>query len=93
MATKEKMVDLKAKPAKISDEHLESLQKIVNKNNNIQFQIGGIEAQKHELLHERAVVQKEILNMQELMSQEYGTFDIDLKDGTINYPKNGESRD
>ena len=93
MATKEKMVDLKAKPAKISDEHLESLQKIVNKNNNIQFQIGGIEAQKHELLHERAVVQKEILNMQELMSQEYGTFDIDLKDGTINYPENGESRD
>ena len=93
MATKEKMVDLKAKPAKISDEHLESLQKIVNKNNSIQFQIGGIEAQKHELLHERAIVQKEILNMQELMSQEYGTFDIDLKDGTINYPENGESRD
>ena len=26
------------------------------------------------------------------LSKKYGTFDVDLKDGTINYPDNGESR-
>lgn len=92
MATKEKIVDLKAKPANISKEHLDSLQKVVNKNNSVQFQIGGLEAQKHELLHERAVIQKEILGMQELMGKEYGTFDINLQDGSINYPEDGEPR-
>ena len=90
---KEKVIDLKAKPTKISDEHLKSLQEVVNRNNATQFQIGGLEAQKHELLHERAQIQHEIIAMQELMSKEYGSFDIDLKDGSIKYPEDGQSRD
>jgi len=93
MATKEKMVDLKAKPAKISDEHLKSLQKIINENNAVQFQVGGLEAQKHELLHQRAQIQQQIIDMQETLGKEYGTFDVDIKDGTINYSEDGEPRD
>tara|TARA_R110002020_G_scaffold40594_4_gene119995 strand:- start:724 stop:1005 length:282 start_codon:yes stop_codon:yes gene_type:complete len=93
MATKEKIVDLKAKPSKVSDEHLKSLQEVVNRNNALQFRIGGLEAQKYELVIEKVRVQHEILSMQELMGKEYGTFDIDLKDGSINYPEDGESRD
>jgi hypothetical protein len=26
------------------------------------------------------------------LNKDYGTFDVDLKDGTINYPEDGESR-
>ena len=39
---KEKMVDLKPKVDKISDEHLKELQEILNITNNIQFKIGQL---------------------------------------------------
>jgi len=84
---KEKMVDLKPKVDKISDEHLKELQKIVNIVNSIQFNIGKIEGQKHSLLHELSLAQKEILDMQDKLSKEYGSFDVNVADGTINRSK------
>ena len=42
---KEKIVDLKPKVDKISDEHLKELQEVVNIINNIQFNIGKLEGQ------------------------------------------------
>jgi len=84
---KEKLVDLKPKVDKISDTHLKEMQEIVNITNNIQFNIGKIEGQKHGLLHELGLSQKKILNLQEALTKEYGSFDINIADGTINYPK------
>tara|TARA_R110001583_G_scaffold30254_1_gene104838 strand:- start:199 stop:471 length:273 start_codon:yes stop_codon:yes gene_type:complete len=87
MGKKEKLVDLKPKMDKISDMHLKEMQEIVNITNNIQFNIGKIEGQKHGLLHELGLSQKKILNLQEALTKEYGSFDINIADGTINYPK------
>tara|TARA_R110000824_G_scaffold398362_1_gene602359 strand:+ start:263 stop:541 length:279 start_codon:yes stop_codon:yes gene_type:complete len=84
---KEKIVDLKPKVDKISDEHLKELQEVVNIINNIQFNIGKLEGQKHSLLHELSVSQKKILDMQSTFSKEYGTHDVNVIDGTINLPK------
>ena len=84
---KEKMVDLKPKVDKISDEHLKELQGIINIVNNIQFNIGKIEGQKHTLLHELGMSQKNIMEMQDKLSKEYGSFDVNITDGTINWPK------
>ena len=84
---KEKMVDLKPKVDKISDEHLKELQGIVNIVNNVQFNIGKIEGQKHNLLHELVLSQNKIMEMQGKLSKEYGSFDVNIKDGTINWPK------
>ena len=84
---KEKMVDLKPKVDKISDEHLKELQGIINIVNNIQFNIGKIEGQKHTLLHELGMSQKNIMEMQGKLSKEYGSFDVNITDGTINWPK------
>ena len=84
---KEKMVDLKPKADKISDEHLKELQEILNMTNNIQFKIGQLEGQKHTLLHELGITQKKIIEMQDKLSKEYGTFDINVTDGTINRKK------
>ena len=84
---KEKMVDLKPKVDKISDEHLKKLQEIVNIVNNLQFNIGKIEVQKHNLLHELVISQKNIIEMQDKLSKEYGSFDVNITDGTINWPK------
>ena len=85
MANKEKVVDLKPKAEKISEEHLKELQKIVNNINGIQFNIGKIEAQKHGLLHDLAVKQNGITSMQDTLVKEYGSFDVNLNDGTINW--------
>ena len=87
MGKKEEMVDLKPKVDKISSEHLKELQEIVNIVNNIQFNIGKIEGQKHTLLHELVLSQNKIIDMQDKLSKEYGTFDINVTDGTINWPK------
>ena len=91
-ATKEKMVDLAPKAEKITEEQLQVLQQVVNDNNAIQFKVGALEAQKHELMHQQAGIQTKIVELQDTFSKEYGTFDIDLQDGSINYPENGESR-
>jgi len=87
MGKKEELVDLKPKVDKISDEHLKELQGIVNIINNVQFNVGKIEMQKHNLLHELAISQKKIVEMQDKLSKEYGSFDVNITDGTINWPK------
>ena len=87
MGKKEKLVDLKPKVDKISSEHLKEMQEIVNVINNMQFQIGQLEGQKHGLLHELGLSQKKILELQDVFSKEYGSNDINIADGTINWPK------
>ena len=87
MTKKEKLVDLKPKVDKISDEHLKELQGVLNITNNLQFNIGKLEGQKHSLLHELSVTQKKVIEMQDKFSKEYGTFDINIIDGTINRKK------
>tara|TARA_R100000654_G_scaffold20616_1_gene41609 strand:+ start:1018 stop:1287 length:270 start_codon:yes stop_codon:yes gene_type:complete len=85
---KEKIVDLKPKVEKISDEHLKQLQEVINVVNNLQFKIGQLEGQKHNLLHELSLSQKKIIDMQDIFSKEYGTFDVNVTDGTINRKEN-----
>tara|TARA_R100000700_G_C3151647_1_gene130134 strand:- start:89 stop:358 length:270 start_codon:yes stop_codon:yes gene_type:complete len=84
---KEKVVDLKPKVDKISDKHLEELQGILNITNNLQYNIGKLEGQKHNLLHELSITQKRIIDMQDMLSKEYGTYDVNIADGTINRKK------
>ena len=85
MGKKEKVVDLKPKVDKISDEHLKELQEIINVINNLQFKIGQLEGQKHNLLHELGLGQKNVVDMQDKLSKEYGTFDVNIADGKINW--------
>ena len=87
MGKKEKVIDLKPKVDKVSDKHLSDLQKVVNTINSIQFNIGKIESQKHQLLHRLDEAQKGVKTMQDVLVKEYGTFDVNLDDGTINWPK------
>ena len=84
---KEKVVDLKPKVDKISDKHLKELQGILNITNNLQYNIGKLEGQKHNLLHELSITQKRIIDMQDMLSKEYGTYDVNIADGTINRKK------
>tara|TARA_R110000824_G_scaffold126269_1_gene285742 strand:+ start:3735 stop:4016 length:282 start_codon:yes stop_codon:yes gene_type:complete len=92
MGKVKEMVDLKPKAEKITGEQLKQLQAVVNDNNAIQFRVGALEAQKHELIHQQLGVQSKIVELQNTFSKEYGTFDVDLQDGSINYPEDGKPR-
>tara|TARA_B100000795_G_C22487611_1_gene319034 strand:+ start:159 stop:440 length:282 start_codon:yes stop_codon:yes gene_type:complete len=92
MGKVKEMVDLKPKAEKITDEQLQELQAVVNDNNAIQFRVGALEAQKHELIHQQVGIQSKIVELQNTFSKEYGTFDVDLSDGSINYPEDGKPR-
>jgi|TARA_R110002050_G_scaffold180531_2_gene314146 hypothetical protein len=86
---KEKVVDLK--PQKITDEQLTKVQQVVNMMNRGQMDLGMIETRKHKLLHDVAAVQEQLTAMQGEFEKEYGTFDINIQDGTINYKKDEPS--
>ena len=89
MAKEEKILEVKERVEKISEQHLKELQGVVNAINSLQFNIGKLETQKHKMLHNMAVHQDEIVAYQQKLSKEYGTFDVNLDDGTINWPKEG----
>jgi len=88
----EKVIDLTPKAEKITDEQLKKIQETVNNLNRSQMEIGQIETRKHEILHNIAVIRDGLTLLQSEFKKEYGTIDINIQDGTINYPPdNGEA--
>ena len=50
-----------------------------------------IECRKHQILHYIAGTNDELAVIQNELEKDYGTYDINVEDGTINYAKeNGE---
>ena len=68
---------------KISEEHLKELQGHVNKINQAQLQLGGLESQKHSLLHAIANMQTDLTEFQNKLEEEYGKVSVNIQDGTI----------
>jgi len=90
--TTAKIKELKSiKPEKISDEQLKKVQDTVNGINRAQLEIGSLEIKKHEMMHGIAGLRDELTLLQTEFDTEYGTFDINIQDGTINYPDNGKA--
>jgi len=89
MAKKEKVIDLK--PEKITDEQIKKVQNLVNIINRNNLEIGSIEIKKHEIMHNIAGLRDELTKLQTEFETEYGTYDIDIQDGKINYSENGEA--
>ena len=84
--TNAKIKELKGiKPEKITDEQLRKVQDTVNSINRAQLEIGSIELKKHEMMHQIAGLRDELTLLQTEFDKEYGTFDINIQDGTINY--------
>jgi len=86
--TSKKIKELKGiKPEKITAEQLEKVQDTVNSINRTQLEVGSIEVKKHELMHGMATYRETLNLLQNEFEKEYGTFDIDIQTGTINYEK------
>ncbi len=89
--TSKKIKELKGvKPEKITDEQLKKVQNTVNSINRAQLELGSMEIKKHEMMHSVAGFRDELTLLQGEFEKDYGTFDINIQDGTINYPDNGE---
>ena len=87
----DKIVDLKPKAEKITDEELERMQSLVSNINKIQLELGSLQSRNHELLHVHANVDSKITEFQKELEEKYGTADIGIQDGSINYKENGAS--
>jgi len=90
--TSKKIKELKGvKPEKVTQEQLKKIQAIVDRVNQTQMNIGQLEARKHQALHFLSSVNDELGKIQTEMVEDYGTNDINIQDGTINYPADVEA--
>ena len=97
MATKTKGTNAKIKELKgikaekVTEEQLTKIQNVVDRINQTQMNIGALEARKHQALHFIASYNDDLKEVQNELEKQYGTYDINIQDGIINYPpENGE---
>jgi len=76
------------RPEAISPEQLDKLQRALGAITKAQTHIGMLEQEKHEYLHQIGSLQGLVDELREEFQETYGTTNIDLKDGTINYDTN-----
>ena len=90
--TNAKIKELKGvKPEKVTDEQLKEVQDLVNNINRSQMELGQMETKKHAMSHHISALQEAVCSMRDTFEKDYGTADVNIQDGTINYPKeNGE---
>jgi vacuolar-type H+-ATPase subunit D/Vma8 len=89
MAKKQKVVDLK--PTSITAEELKRLQELINLINKGEMQVGNLEAKKHALLHQVFGIQEKMQELQKEFETTYGKVDINITNGTINYPEDEQA--
>ena len=91
--TNSKIKELKGiKPEKITEDQLKKVQDSVNNINRAQLEVGAMELKKHEIMHHIAGLRDALTVLQSEFEKEYGTFDINIQDGIINYPaENGQA--
>ena len=98
MATKTKGTNAKikelkgVKPEKITDEQLKKVQSVINDINRSQMEVGSMETKKHAIMHHITALQEKVGEIRAEFEKEYGTADVNIQDGIINYAKeNGEA--
>ena len=91
--TNSKIKELKGiKPEKITDEQLKEVQDLINNINRSQMELGQMETKKHAMLHNVSMLQEGVGKVRDEFEKEYGTADVDIQTGIINYPiENGEA--
>ena len=78
MATKEKA-------AKVTNEELNQVQSLVSDMNKYQLEIGSMETRKYSFLKQTAILHENLGKLQGELEKSYGTADVNIQDGTINY--------
>jgi len=90
--TSKKIKELKGiKPEKITAEQLEKVQAVINDINKSQIEIGQMETKKHAIMHHISALQEAVGEIRQEFEKEYGTADVNIQDGIINYPTDVEA--
>ena len=76
------------KAKKITNDELNKVQTIINDLNRGQLELGIMETKKHNILHHISTLQQQLSLLQQEFEKTYGTADINIQDGAINYEKN-----
>ena len=79
------------KPEKIDEQELAQLQSSVKTIDQLTHEVGTIEVRKHALMKAMEQVQVRIEQIRVQLNDKYGTDNINIQDGTIKYPENGEA--
>ena len=79
------------KASKITNDELNQVQSIINNINRAQLEIGSFETKKHNMLHHVGILQDELSKLQVQFKKNYGTDDVNIQDGTINYNKDEQT--
>tara|TARA_R100000458_G_C8244081_1_gene222446 strand:- start:748 stop:1029 length:282 start_codon:yes stop_codon:yes gene_type:complete len=93
MGKKQDVIDLKPKAERISENQLKSLQDIVSFINQQQIQVGALETRKTHVINEIMAKQGSLISLQQVFKEEYGTDNINIHDGTINYDDEADKED
>ena len=80
------------RPETITQEELQKLQGVVKAINEAQMQLGMIETQKHNMLHDVVRLQDVVNTIQKDLVTKYGKHDVNIVDGTIKYNENGDDQ-
>ena len=89
---KEKVVDLTPEqPEKISENQLARLQATIKTIDQLTTDVGRMEVQKYGLMKAMENIQTRIEAIRKEFKEEYGTDNINIQDGIILYPDNGET--
>ena len=87
----EEVIDMTPKPEKINEQQLARLQASVKTIDQLTHEVGTIEVRKHALMKAMEQVQTRIEQTRVHLNTKYGTDNISIQDGVINYPENGET--
>jgi len=66
---------------KLEEQELSQIKEAVAKANEVQMQIGGVEAHKHALLENLKLLSKEVESTQKILAAKYGDVTINLITG------------
>ena len=78
--------------AKLTEEQLQKLQGFVSALNQSQMQLGQLEVEKHNLLHQTGEIQGQLQGFQKELEEEYGKVSVNIQDGTyVAIPEEDES--
>ena len=76
---------------KLSDAELKELQEAMHEVNQMQMQIGGVEAHKIDLVSKFSILIKELESTRNILEGKYGSVNIDINTGEIQDIKEDET--
>ena len=87
--TSKKIKELRGeKPSKVTNEELNKIQSIIKDINQAQLEIGSLEVKKNQLIRYVDNFHNQMALLRDVIEKTYGTSDVNIKDGTINYNRN-----